>query len=128
MFRCTAAQWFVTILVMCHVFPGGQVNGMVPVILGVGFVLLSLTLLVLLLYTVIKRLTKCKVKCKLTKTDIITVEGADRSAQMICFHLYRVQKSSLLLDNIVILLLYNLLSKYKILSEFETSFIVYNPR
>lgn len=111
-------------LVMCHVLPVEQVKGMdnVHVILGIGFVLLSLTLLVLLSYTLIKRLMKRKT-CKLTKTDIIMVEGADL---IICFHLYRVQKSSLLLDNIVILLLYNLLCKYKILSEYKTNFTVYN--
>lgn len=112
---------------MCHVLPEGKVNGMdkVPMILGAGFVLLSLTLLVLLLYALIKHLMKRKT-CKLTKTDIITVEGAYLFAQIICFHLYRVQKSSLLLDNIIILLLYNLLWKYKIWSEYEISFIVYN--
>lgn len=105
--------------VMCHVLSEKLVNGMdkVHVILGVGFVLLSLTLLVFLSYTLIKRLMKCKT-CKLTKTGIIT---ADLSARIICF-----QKSSLLLDNIVILLLYNLLCKYKILSEYKTNFIVYN--
>lgn len=100
-------------------------NGIVPVILGAGFVLLSLTLLVLLLYALIKHLMKRKT-CKLTKTDIIMVEGAEMSGQIICFHLSRVQKSSLLLDDNVILLLHNLLCKYKILSEYETSFIVYD--
>lgn len=111
-------------LVMCHVLPEEQVNGMdnVHVILGISFVLLSLTLLVLLSYALMKHLMKCKT-CKLTKTDIITVEGADL---ITCFHLDRVQKSSLLLDNIVILLLYNPLCKYKILSEYKTDFIVYN--
>lgn len=94
----------------------GNSKDFVHVILGIGFVLLSLTLLMLLSYAFIKNLKKHK-PCKLAKTKIFFYNKSSRSVctDNLFFTCTEPLKSIHPLESFHILLFYNIYSKYNIL-------------